>query len=76
MTTKEKREFVRGLIDILAEFIVQGRLYQGQIKNINKGRITIREIIEGGVFIETEMSFSIGQNISIDISFPLFWRKK
>ncbi|HDZ13428.1 hypothetical protein LCGC14_2880220 [marine sediment metagenome] len=73
MTTKEKREFVRGLIDILAEFIVQGRLYQGQIKNINKGRITIREIIEGGVFIETEMSFSIGQNISMTYQSPSFF---
>ncbi len=73
MTTKEKREFVRGLIDIPAKFIVQGRLYQGQIKNINKGRITIREVIEGGVFIETEMSFSIRQNISMTYQSPSFF---
>ena len=73
MTTKEKRELVRGLIDIPAEFIVQGRLYQGQIKNINKGRITIREVIEGGVFIETEMSFSIRQNIAMTYQSPSFF---
>jgi hypothetical protein len=36
MTTKEKRERVRRLVDIPIQFIVQGRLYQGQIKNMGK----------------------------------------
>ncbi len=73
MTTKENREFVRSPVDIPAEFIVQGRLYQGQIKNINKGGwITIRDVNKGGVFIETEMSFLIGQNVSMTYQSPSF----
>ena len=31
MTTKEKRKRVRHIVDIPLQFIVQGRLYQGQI---------------------------------------------
>jgi Tfp pilus assembly protein PilZ len=55
MTTKENREHSRRPVDIPVEFIVRGRLYWIKIGNIN----------EGGVFVETEMSFSIGQNISM-----------
>ncbi len=74
MTTKEKREFVRSPVDIPAEFIIQGRLYKGRIKNITKGGwITIRDVNKGGVFIETEMSFSIGQNVSITYRSPSFF---
>ncbi len=66
MTAQDKREFVRSPVDIPVEFIVRGRLYQGQIKNINKGGwITIGDVNKGGVFVETEMSFSIGQNVSM-----------
>jgi hypothetical protein len=74
MPTKERREFARSPVNIPAEFIVQGRLYQGQIKNINKGgwiKITHgvlrrrRNVNKGGVFVKTELSFSIGQNISM-----------
>ena len=72
MTTKEKREFVRSPVDIPAEFIVQGRLYQGRIKNINKGGWIIRDVSKSGVFIETEMSFSIGQNVSMTYQSPSF----
>ncbi len=31
MTTKEKREHARRIVAIPIQFIVQGRLYQGQI---------------------------------------------
>ncbi len=73
MTTIEKREFVRSPVDIPVEFIIKGRLYQGQIKSINKGGwITIRDVNKGGVFVETEMSFSIGQNISMTYRSPSF----
>ncbi len=72
MTTKERREFVRSPVDIPAEFIIQGRLYQGQIKNINKGGWTIRDVNKGGVFVETEMSFSIGQTVSMTYQSPTF----
>jgi len=54
MTTKEKREHVRSPVDIPVEFIVQGRFYDGMIKNISKG----------GVFTETKGTFSVGQDIS------------
>ena len=72
MTTKERREFVRSPVDIPAEFIIQGRLYQGQIKNINKGGWIFRDVKEGGVFVETEISFSIGQNVSMTYQSPSF----
>ena len=76
MTTKEKREFARGLADIPVEFIVQDRLYQGRIKNINKeGRIKIGNINEGGVFVETELSFPVGQRISMTYWSPPFGEK-
>ncbi len=72
-TIKEKREFIRGPVDIPAELIIRGRLYQGQIKNINKGGwITIRNVNKGGVFVETEMSFSIGQTVSMTYQSPFF----
>ncbi len=73
MTTKEKREYDRTSTDMLVEFVVQGRLYQGRIKNINKeGWIKIRNISKGGVFVETEMSFSIGQNVSMTYQSPSY----
>ncbi len=34
MATKEKREHARRIVDIPIQFIVQSRLYQGQIKNM------------------------------------------
>jgi Tfp pilus assembly protein PilZ len=55
MITKERREFARSLVDIPVEFSVQGRFYDGLIKNISKG----------GVFIETSGTFSVGQEISL-----------
>ncbi len=73
MTAKERREFVRNPVDIPVEFIVRGRLYQGQIKNMNKGGwIAIRDASKGGVFVETEMAFSIGQNMSMTYLSPSF----
>jgi Tfp pilus assembly protein PilZ len=54
MTTKERRESDRDLDDIPVEFSVQGRFYDGMIKNISKD----------GVFIETTGVFSVGQEIS------------
>jgi Tfp pilus assembly protein PilZ len=62
MTTKDKREYVRRPVDIPVDFIVQGRLYQGWIRNIS----------EDGFLIETEGTFSVGQNISMIYSFHLF----
>ncbi len=55
MTTKDRREFARSLVDIPVEFSVRGRFYDGLIKNISKG----------GVFIETSGTFSVGQEISL-----------
>ncbi len=75
MTTKEKREHARSPVDIPAEFIIQGSLYQGQIKNINKGGWTIRDVNKGGVFVETGMSFSIGQNVSMTYRSPTFGKE-
>ncbi len=76
MTTKDKREQPGHLVDIPVDFIVRGRVYQGQIKNINKeGLIKIGNINEGGVFVETEMSFSIGQNISMTYWSPSFGKE-
>ncbi len=74
MTTKEKRERVRRLVDIPIQFIVQGRLYQGQIKNMGKDG-WVKNTNKGGVFIETEMSFSVGQIISMTYSSTLFGEK-
>ena len=62
MTTKDKREFVRRPVDIPVDFIVQGRLYQGWIKNIS----------EDGFLIESEGTFSVGQTISMIYSYHLF----
>jgi len=55
MTTKEKREHARGLIDIPVGFIVQGRYNDGLIKNRSKD----------GAFIETSGTFPVGQEISL-----------
>ena len=74
MTTKEKREHARRIVDIPIQFIVQSRLYQGQIKNMgNEG--WVKNVKKGGVFIETEMSFSVGQVISMTYSSPHFKEK-
>ncbi len=74
MITKEKREHARRPVNIPVGFIVQGRLYQGQIKNMgNEG--WVKNIKTGGVFIETEMSFSVGQVISMTYSSPHFKEK-
>ncbi|KKL96201.1 hypothetical protein LCGC14_1846870 [marine sediment metagenome] len=73
---KEKREHVRRSVDIPVEFIVQERLYQGRIKNINKeGWIRIGNVNKGGVFVETEISFSIEQNISMTYQSPSFGKE-
>ncbi len=74
MTTKEKREHARHPVDIPVGFIVRGRLYQGQIKNMGKEG-WVKNIKTGGVFIETEMSFSVGQVISMTYSSPHFKEK-
>jgi len=74
MTTKEKREQARHSVDIPVGFIVQGRLYQGQIKNMGKEG-WVKNIKTGGVFIETEMAFLIGQVISMTYSSPHFGEK-
>ena len=77
MTTKEKREYVRRPVDVPVDFIVQGRLYQGQIKNINKEDwIRIGNVNKGGIFVETEISFSIGQNISMTYESPSYGKEK
>ncbi len=72
MTIKERREFVRSPVDIPAEFIVRGHLYQGRIKNINKGGWIVRDVNKSGVFVETEVSFSIGQTVSMTYQSPSF----
>ncbi len=74
MTTKEKREHARRLVDIPVEFIVRGRLYQGRVQSTNKEG-WVKNIKRGGVFIETEMSFSVGQVISMTYSSPHFEEK-
>ncbi len=74
MTSNEKREHVRRIVDISIQFIVRGRLYQGQIKNMGKEG-WVKNIKKGGVFIETEMSFSVGQVISMTYSSPHFGEK-
>ena len=53
-TINEKREFVRGLIDIPVEFSIQSQFYDGLIKSVSKD----------GAFIETTGVFSVGQEIS------------
>jgi len=76
MTTKDKREQPGHLVDIPVDFIVQGRVYQGKIKDINKeGSIKIGNVNKGGVFVETEMSFSIGQSISMTYRSPSFGKE-
>ncbi len=55
MTTKERRDFARGLVNIPIGFIVRGRYYDGLIKDISKD----------GVFIETSGTVSVGQQISL-----------
>jgi Tfp pilus assembly protein PilZ len=74
MTTKEKREHARRIVAIPIQFIVQGRLYQGQIKNMGKEG-WVKNIKKGGVFIETEMSFSVGHVVSMTYSSPHFGEK-
>ena len=54
MTAQDRREFVRRPVDIPVKLSVQGRFYDGLIKNISKG----------GVFIEAKGTFSVGQKIS------------
>ncbi len=74
MTTVEKREHARRIVDIPIQFIVQSRLYQGQIKNMgNEG--WVKNVKKGGVFIETEISFSVGQVVSMTYSSPHFEEK-
>ena len=62
MTANDKREYARRPVDIPVDFIVRGRLYQGSIRNIS----------EDGFLIETEGTFTVGQNISMIYSFHLF----
>ncbi len=50
-----QREHARSPVDIPVGFIVQRRLYDGLIKNISKG----------GVFIKTNETLSVGQEISL-----------
>ena len=76
MTTKKNREHARRPVDIPVDFIVRGRFYRGQIKNMSKGGwIKIGNINERNVFVETEMSFSIGQNISMTYWSPSFGKE-
>ncbi len=56
MTTKKNREHDRHPVDVPVGFFVQGRFYNGLLKNISKS----------GVFIETNKTFSIGQDISLN----------
>ena len=72
MTTKDKREYARTPVNMPVDFIVRGSFYQGRVKNINKEGWIIRNVKKGGVFIETEISFSIGQNISMTYPAPFF----
>ena len=74
MISGERREHVRRIVDISVQFIVQGRFYQGQIKNMGKEG-WVKNVKKGGVFIETEMSFSVGQVISMTYSSPQFGEK-
>ncbi len=60
MTTKRKREYVRLTVNIVVEFVVQNRVYRGWIKDIS----------EGGMFIDTKGPFSAGQDISMTYLSP------
>ncbi len=60
MTDQDRREFVSSPADIPVKFSVQGRFYDGLIKNMRGG----------GVFIETKGRFSEEQDISMTIESP------
>ncbi len=66
MTAKWKREYVRLSVNILVEFVVQNRVYQCWIKY--KG--------EGGMFIDANGPFLIGQDISMIYLSPRGLRDK
>ncbi len=66
MTAKWKREYVRLSVNILVEFVVQNRVYQGWIKDIG----------EGGMVIDANGPFSIGQDISMIYLSPRGLREK
>ena len=56
---KEKREHERKPFFIVVDYSTEERVYKDWIKNISAG----------GVFIETHMPFSVGQDVSL--TFPL-----
>lgn len=62
MAVKEKRKNVRRDESIQIDFIVQGRIHHGTIKNKSKG----------GILIEALGSFSVGQVISVEYSIHSF----
>ncbi|MEE9518504.1 MAG: PilZ domain-containing protein [Candidatus Adiutricales bacterium] len=60
MIAQDRREFVRRPVDIPIELSIQGRFYDGLIKNMRNG----------GVFIKTKGRYSEGQDISMTIESP------
>ncbi len=66
MTIKEKRKDVRRSVNTPVDFTVQGRFYQGLIKNKSKG----------GIFIDAGGPFSVGQVISVEYLVPSFGKIK
>ncbi len=59
MASKGKRKHDRKRLFTVVDYTTQGRAYRGFIQNISPG----------GVFIETSVPFSVGQELSL--SFPL-----
>lgn len=45
MTTKDRRKGIRRFVDMPAEFSVQGRSYQGRIKNLNSAGFLTKQRI-------------------------------
>ena len=60
MPSKGKRKHYRKPFFMVVDYTTQGHAYRGFIQNISPG----------GVFIETPMSFSVGQELSMTFALP------
>jgi len=62
MTTKDRRQDVRQVVNIPVDITIKGRVYHGLVENMS----------EGGVFVEIKGPFAIGQ----DVAFYFFGEMK